>query len=84
MITILYRPNSEHERQVIEFQRRLEQNRVEAKLIDVDSRDGIATASLYDVMRYPAVLALEIDGRPIQTWSGELPLIEEVSYYAHV
>jgi len=53
------------------------------EVLDVDSRDGMATASLYDVMRYPAILTLRDDGSVLKSWEGEqLPLMDEVAYYA--
>jgi hypothetical protein len=84
MITILYRPNSEHERAVLDFKAELKRNQVNPKLVDVDSKEGIDLVELYDASRYPAVLASESDGTIIQSWKGELPTIAEVSYYAHV
>lgn len=52
------------------------------ELVSVDTRDGSATATLYDVMKCPAVLALADDGSVLQEWQGEsMPLINEVSYY---
>lgn len=83
-VVILYRPNSEHGRQVETFihdyQERHEEGRLE--ILNVDSREGDATASLYDIMQYPAVLALRNDGSVLKTWEGEaLPLMDEVAYY---
>lgn len=53
------------------------------EVLDVDTRDGMATASLYDVMRYPAILALRDDGSVLKSWEGEaLPLMDEIAYYA--
>lgn len=85
-VLLLYRPNSEHARQVENFVRDFNKNYVNYKLelVDLNTRDGAATASLYDVMRYPAMLALTNDGQIIREWEGEnLPLMSEVSYYAH-
>ena len=83
-LIILYRPNSEHSRKIEEFIHEY-QSRYRAKNIevqDVDSREGIATATLYDVMDYPAILALEGDGAPQKVWQGsELPLMSEVASY---
>ena len=83
-VIILYRPNSEHARSVEEFVQdflRIQQKKVE--LISVDTRDGAATATLYDVMQYPTILSLRDDGQIIKTWEGEpLPLMSEVAYYA--
>lgn len=83
MITILYRPGSEHERQVQEFQSELAHNQVIVRLINIDSREGSTLARLYDVVDYPAVIAHEDDGHVIDTWSGKFPLVSEVSYFAH-
>ena len=83
---MLYRPNSGHARKVEEFVREFNRNYVNYKLelVDLNTRDGAATASLYEVMRYPAVLALANDGQLLKEWEGEsLPLLSEVSYYAN-
>lgn len=84
-VMVLYRPHSEHAHAVEEFvrelQRRSQANKIE--LVDIDTRDGSATASLYDVMQYPAVLALQNDGQLLKEWEGStMPLYNEVSYYA--
>jgi hypothetical protein len=84
-VLILYQPKSDHARSVESFVRdfklRHEANRLE--LVDVDGRDGIATATLYDVMSYPAILALRDDGTVLHAWEGGmLPLMDEVAYYA--
>lgn len=63
-----------------EFSRRYEDRRLD--LVSVDTRDGSATATLYDVMKWPTVLALADDGQIIHEWQGEsMPLMNEVSYY---
>jgi hypothetical protein len=52
-VLILYRPDSEHARTVEEFihnfQRHRDSHHMET--LNVDSRDGIATATLYDIMQ---------------------------------
>jgi hypothetical protein len=83
-VVILYRPNSEHGRQVETFirdyQTRHEGGRLE--VLNIDSRDGDATASLYDIMQYPAILALRNDGSVMKAWQGEaLPMMDEIAYY---
>lgn len=81
---ILYRPNSEHGRQVENFIRDFQTSHASGRLeiLDVDSRDGSATASLYDVMQYPAILALRDDGSIVKAWEGDmLPVMNEVAYY---
>lgn len=84
-VVILYRPESEHatsvETFVHDFQKRHPSTKVE--LINIDHRDGIAMASLYEVMDFPAILVLAVDGRLQQFWQGkQLPLIDEVAGYA--
>lgn len=82
---MLYRPDSMQSRAVEEFARDFSRQHTDRKLelVNVDTRDGYATASLYDVLRYPAVLALADDGQLVRDWQGEsLPLMNEVAYYA--
>lgn len=82
-VVVLYQTNSERERSVLEFEREYNRrtNRT-LSLVDVNTRDGAALASLYDIMQYPCVLALANDGQVLQMWDGEhLPLINEVTYY---
>jgi hypothetical protein len=84
-VMVIYRPRSEHGRKVEDFLRDLDRmnpgpDRVEK--IDVDTREGSAIASLYDVMSYPKVMVLADDGRLLQDWdSGTMPLLTDISYY---
>lgn len=83
-LIILYRPQSEHARAVQtfvhDFKYQHDANRVE--LVDADTSEGIATASLYDLMTLPAMLAVRDDGTVLQVWQGEmLPLMDEVASY---
>ena len=85
-VSVIYRSNSEHERQVIEFEREFEQRTGRSlELLDVNTRDGSATASLYDIMAYPMVIAISNEGSILQSWqaSNGMPPINEVSYYAN-
>jgi hypothetical protein len=87
-VLVLYRPNSEHGRVVEEFVRDLQRRVTSAatlEVMNVDSREGSATASLYDVMQYPAVLVLQTDGVLHKFWQGTAevpPLLDEVAGYA--
>jgi len=83
-VVILYRPESEQARPVEtfahDFKYRHESQHLD--LLDADTRDGIATASLYDVTALPAILALRDDGSALQVWQGNtLPLMDEVASY---
>lgn len=51
--------------------------------MNIDSRDGSATASIYDIMTHPAILVLQEDGSLQKSWIGEqMPLADEVLGYA--
>lgn len=84
-VLILYRPRSGHGRLVEEFIENFHRHNQDRKIeaIDIDSRDGWSMASLYDIVQYPALLALTGDGQLLRSWQGEsLPLMNEVAYYA--
>ena len=87
-VLILYRPDSDHESDVLTFvhdlrhTRGIENDRLE--LVSVNTRDGSATASLYDVMSYPSILVLANDGSVLNMWQGvPLPLMDEVMGYLY-
>ena len=66
-----------------DFLRELKRERIPVKIVDVDSKEGIALVELYDLTRYPAVLAAAEDGTELKSWVGELPLLSEIGFYAH-
>jgi hypothetical protein len=84
-LLILYRPNSEHSTSVEEFAHDFRQRYDVGKKLDLlslNTRDGAAMASLYDIMGYPAILALADDGSVLNAWEGDtLPLMDEVAGY---
>lgn len=85
-VVILYRPDSEFARAVETFIHDFKARNpgVHVDVLNVDSREGIALASLYDIMRYPAILAMAHDGSLLKYWEGsELPLMNEVASYAY-
>ena len=84
-VLILYRPSSEHSRRTEEFvrdyQERHRSHNIEVQ--SLDTREGAALASLYDVMQYPAVLVTQNDGSVQKLWQGSaLPMMDEVAAYA--
>lgn len=84
-VVILYRPNSEHGRVVEEYVRDFEARTSvkQLEVLSIDTREGSATASLYDVMQYPAILVIQNDGYLQRSWQGEtLPLMDELAAYA--
>ena len=86
-LVVLYRPNSEHASEVEAFVRDFQRQFFEAgkkvEIISADSREGVAQASMYDVMQFPAILALANDGSMLNAWVGmPLPLMNDVAGYA--
>ncbi len=77
---VLYRPISEHasstEQYIKEFHNLHPE--VEIKTVDVDSEEGITAAGLYDIVEYPAIIAITDDGRMLDAWMGTLPLMNDV------
>jgi hypothetical protein len=80
---ILYTKNSPMERDVERFVRRLDTLRVQTKLVEADSPEGIRLSELYDLMARPAVALVSNQGTMVEKWQGEMPLAEDVSYLAH-
>jgi ATP-dependent helicase/DNAse subunit B len=82
-VIVLYRPNSEQEGIVKDFARDYKQlkNR-DLDLMSLDTREGDSLAKLYDIVQYPAFLAIKDDGQLEQLWQGDrLPLLNELDYY---
>ncbi|GAC1392471.1 MAG: hypothetical protein NVSMB46_08460 [Candidatus Saccharimonadales bacterium] len=82
-LTIIYHPQSEFARSVEEFEHDMK-NRTAAKieLVSLETKEGAAVASLYDIMQYPAILALRDDRQLVKSWQGPiLPLLDEVRGY---
>jgi len=82
-IRILYQGNSEHERMVEEYVRDFRKQQVtrQVEFVDVNTRDGGAMAELYDVVQYPAILALSNEDQLLKSWEGDFPLMNELAYY---
>lgn len=79
-IVALYHPNAEFARLVEDYVRDYERRSGFAiELVSLDTTDGADMARLYDIVRYPAILALRDDAQLIQSWQGEvLPLMGEL------
>lgn len=82
-VTILYRPKSDHARQVEEYQREFtHRTGKKLSLLNIDTVAGAEKAKLYDIVRYPAVIATADDGQLLKMWQDELlPTINEVSFF---
>lgn len=85
-VLVLYRPDSEFSRSVEEFVKGLQtQHNIGAhqlQVMDIDSREGAATASMYDIMSQPGIVITGDDGAYVKHWEGaNLPLLSEVAGY---
>lgn len=81
----MYHPASDHARAVeeyaTEFARRHSQT---IEQISLETKEGAEMARLYDVVQYPALLAIDASSGLSKYWQGELfPLMDEVAGYVH-
>lgn len=83
-IVLLYHPESDHSRQVEVFAHDFQKlGHGEVELISLETTQGAELAKLYDIVAYPAVLAIRDSGELLKNWEGEnLPLINEVAAYS--
>lgn len=52
------------------------------ELVDLNTREGASTATLYDIMQFPCVMVMRDDGQVIKDWQGDhLPLMSELAGY---
>ena len=79
----LFRPNTDQETRLNELNRELfRRSNNQIEIVCVDSREGSELAKVYDIMRFPAVVAVDLDGHVQSLWDDEsLPLINDISYY---
>jgi hypothetical protein len=80
---LLYRPNSEHERQALDYMRDFTaQTGKHLQTMDPDSPSGTDLCKMYDILQFPAILVTDDDGAMQNLWTaGNLPTFSEVSYY---
>jgi hypothetical protein len=80
----LYRPDSEQARRVEEYVRDFElSQKHKLELLNIDTREGSSTASLYDLVENPSLIVIRDDGQLLKHWQGvsQLPLMNELSGY---
>jgi len=80
---VLYHPKSDHGGLVEDYARDYQRSRGRRlELSSLETREGAATASLYDITQYPAILVLADDGSPQNIWQGlPLPSMGELDSY---
>ena len=86
MVRLIYRPASEQARPAEEFWHEYQRRTGRAlTTIDPDTPEGSALCQVYDIVRYPAVLATRDDGTMQFIAQGlPMPLSNEVEYYDQV
>jgi hypothetical protein len=82
-IIALYHFESDTARLVEDFAADFERSRGGSiELVSLESKEGADMARLYDIVRYPALLAVRDDGQLSAQWQGDpLPLMDEVAGY---
>ena len=82
-VICLYRPNSEFDTPLNDLNRELmRRSNVQLEMLSVDTVEGDAKAQLYDIVAFPTIIATDTSGTLIHAWpSGQIPLLNEVSYY---
>lgn len=82
-ITIVYREESDHAREVFDFLSDFEKRTGQTiEEINPDSPRNEFFIRAYDIVEYPTILALTDEGKVLNQWRGRpLPMIDEVSYY---
>jgi len=81
--SIIYKDNSEHAREVIDYLRDFKrQTGHDLGTMDPETKDGADFCRTHDIVEYPSIVALSDDGQLQNMWRGTpLPTINEVSYY---
>jgi len=82
-VVVVYKQQADYTRQVDDFLfefKRLTGHDLEQ--LDPESIAGISFCETYDILEYPAIIALSSDGHIQNFWPGlPLPTMSEVSYY---
>jgi hypothetical protein len=82
---ILYHPNSEFAGMAEDYKRDYENRRhgAQIELISLETVEGSNMAKLYDVVRYPAILAIGLDNSLQKLWQDRpWPPFDEVAAYS--
>jgi hypothetical protein len=83
-LLVLYKPKSEYARSVEEYIDDFGRlyPKVEVETLDAESIEGVNKCVLYDILEYPALLALSDDNSLRNMWLGKmLPQKQEVISY---
>jgi len=76
-IKIFWQKNCPHCPEAKSIGKQLEKE-AEVQYFDVDSVDGLAEASYYDIASTPSIVVFDNNDNEIQVWRGKTPRIEEI------
>ena len=76
-IKIFWKKNCPHCPEAKNIGKQLEKE-TEVQYFDVDSVDGLAEASYYDIASTPSIVVFDNNDNEIQVWRGKTPRIEEI------
>lgn len=83
-VVILYKPVSEFATSVEAYAHEFERETShKLELLDIESKEGIALATVHDILRDPVVLAIRDDQSLIELWPerDSWPTVSELSAY---
>lgn len=76
-IKIFWQKNCPHCPEAKNTGKQLEKE-TEVQYFDVDTVDGLAEASYYDIASTPSILVLDNNDNKIKIWRGKTPQLEEI------
>lgn len=83
-LVMVWRDNTDYAREVLDWMRDFEhETGKKVESLDPDTAEGEMFVRARDIVEYPAVVAVDNDGRVLKMWAGRhLPQINDVSYYS--
>ena len=83
-VVVVWRDNTDYARELQMWMDDFEHETGKTvETLDPDTPEGEMFVRTRDIMEYPAIVAVDDDGRVLKIWSGKtLPQIDTVSYYA--
>jgi len=76
-IKIFWQKNCPHCPEAKNTGKQLEKE-AEVKYFDIDTVDGLAEASYYDIASTPSIVVLDNNDNEIKIWRGNTPRLEEI------
>ena len=82
-IKIFWQKNCPHCPEAKNIGKQLEKE-ITVQYFDIDTVDGLAEASYYDIASTPSIAALDNNDNEIKTWRGKTPRLEEIRKEAEI